>query len=237
MVFGSEDLAINISPLYVFLRKFQTMPQLPQMDTTAEPVPPFARSHGPMPNRPPLPPVTSGYCMACPRLVLFLVRESLDGQPTRMLSGSALAVAAQDMTSGDAALIGWANVSIMRTPSRTPPSWDRSPTHLMSIALQKGSSATRSMSLAPPAHACPHPTPQGCPDWAWARDALVPASALLRVRQAFRHCVRRTASIGATNIWPWVLDTLCRHNALRTPDFDLHTQTAPVLLKGNETYG
>ncbi|KAK1656761.1 hypothetical protein BDP55DRAFT_721926 [Colletotrichum godetiae] len=88
------------------------MPQLPQMDTTAEPMPPFARSHGPMPNRPPMPAATSGYCTACPRLALSLVRESLDGQPTRMLSGSALAVAAQDMKSEDRALIGWANVSL-----------------------------------------------------------------------------------------------------------------------------
>ncbi|KAK1496744.1 hypothetical protein CABS01_17049 [Colletotrichum abscissum] len=82
----------------------------------------------------------------------------------------------------------------MRTPSRTPPSWDRSPTHLMSIALQRGSSALRPMPLAPPAHACSQPTPQGCPDWASARNPLVWASALLRVGQAFRHGVRRTSS-------------------------------------------
>ncbi|KAI3534045.1 hypothetical protein CABS02_13366 [Colletotrichum abscissum] len=179
------------------------MPQLPQMDKTAGPMPPFPRSHGPMPNGPPMPAATSGHCTACPRLALALVRESLDNQPTRMLSGSALAVAAQDMKSGDAALIGWADVSMCMPKAGRPgdaKTWDRSPTHLMSIALQRGSSAPRSMSLAPPAHACPQPTPQGCPDWASARDALVRASALLRVRQAFRHCVRRTSSIGATNV-------------------------------------
>ncbi|KAK1454405.1 hypothetical protein CTAM01_17234 [Colletotrichum tamarilloi] len=83
-------------------------------------MPPFARSHGPMPNGPPMPAATSGYCTACPRLALSLVRESLDGQPTRMLSGSALAVAAQDMKSGDAALIGWANVSMCMPKAGRP---------------------------------------------------------------------------------------------------------------------
>lgn len=120
MVFGSENLAISTSPLYLFLPEFQTTPQLPQMDTTAGSMPPFARSHGPVPNGPPMPAATSGYCTACPRLALSLVRESLDGQPTRMSSGSVLAVAAQDMKSGDAALIGWADVSMCMPKAGRP---------------------------------------------------------------------------------------------------------------------